>query len=203
MTTDHDPERVIHLGRPHYLWPNGKLLPVISGGATDDGAGKGDEGAAGGGKASDDTGGTATDPPKSEEDWKRHARTWEQRAKENADAAKKLKELEDAQKSDLDKANERASTAEGKASQAELRALRAEVALDKGLSATLAKRLQGSTREEIEKDADELLAEFGEKKTDERRPASRPKERLSGGSDPTEGAEESDPRKLAERIPRL
>lgn len=200
MTTHQDPERVIHLGRPHFLWPDGKLLPVISGGATDDGAGKGDEGK----PPSSDAGGTATDPaPESEEDWKRHARTWEQRAKENADAAKKLKELEDAKKSDLDKANERASTAEGKASQAELRALRAEVALDKGLSATLAKRLQGSTREEIEQDADELLAEFGEKKTDERRPASRPKERLSGGSDPTEGAEESDPRKLAERIPRL
>ncbi len=151
-------------------------------------------------------GGTGTDPaPKSDEDWKKHARTWESRAKENAEAAKKLKELEDSQKSELTKAQEQASTAEGKATAAEQRALRAEVAIEKGLSATLAKRLQGSTKEEIEADADDLLKEFGGGKSDDGKggPASRPKERLSGGSDPTDGVDTDDPRKLAERIPRL
>lgn len=42
-------------------------------------------------------------------------------------------------------------------------ALKWEVALDKGLTKTQAKRLVGKTREELEADADELLAEWGHK----------------------------------------
>jgi hypothetical protein len=45
--------------------------------------------------------------------------------------------------------------------QAQLRALRLEVAAAKGLTPKQAARLQGSTREELEADADDLLATFG------------------------------------------
>lgn len=190
---DLDPERVSHLDRPHWRWSDGTLLPVVSGGATEDGDGDPKDP-----KPDDPPKGDP--PPKSDEDWKKHARTWEQRAKENADAAKKLKELEDSNKSELTKAQEAQQAEAMKASAAELRALRAEVALEKGLSSTLAKRLQGSSRDEIEADADDLLAEFGTK--DGKGPASKPKERLRGGGDPTEEPPE-DPRKLAERIPRF
>ena len=48
--------------------------------------------------------------------------------------------------------------ATSRAEAAERRAMVLEVALDKGLSATLVPRLQGSTREEIEADADALAA---------------------------------------------
>ncbi len=43
----------------------------------------------------------------------------------------------------------------------ELRAWRAEVALAKGVPARHAHRLAGSTREEIEADADQLLVDVG------------------------------------------
>lgn len=45
--------------------------------------------------------------------------------------------------------------------QAQLRAMRLEVAAAKGLTPKQAARLQGSTREELEADADDLLATFG------------------------------------------
>jgi len=51
--------------------------------------------------------------------------------------------------------------AEGKATAAELKATRLEVAFDKGIPAKQAHRLQGSTQEEIEADADEFLQSFG------------------------------------------
>ncbi len=87
-----------------------------------------------------------------------------------ADAAEsKLRELDDAKKSDVDKANERAQRAEERLAQVESRALRAEVAAAKGLPANLAARLQGSTRDEIEADADDLLAVVGTPKTPSRR----------------------------------
>lgn len=55
---------------------------------------------------------------------------------------------------------DRIAAMERKAAEAESRALRAEVAQAKGLTAAQARRLQGSTREELEADADDLLASF-------------------------------------------
>lgn len=46
-------------------------------------------------------------------------------------------------------------------SKGDANALKWEIALEKGLTKTQAKRLVGSTREELEDDADELIAEFG------------------------------------------
>jgi hypothetical protein len=56
---------------------------------------------------------------------------------------------------------ERVAGLEAAVKTAEQRALRAEVANAKGLTPTQAKRLVGETREELEADADELLADIG------------------------------------------
>lgn len=82
--------------------------------------------------------------------------------------SKKLKELEDRDKTELQKAIERAETAEKAQADTASRALRYEVAAAKGLTAKQALRLIGSTREELDADADELLADI----VAERRPPS-------------------------------
>lgn len=56
---------------------------------------------------------------------------------------------------------DRLRDADAAKSEAELRALRIEIGVSKGLSLTLAKRLSGSTAEEIGADADALAAEMG------------------------------------------
>ena len=58
------------------------------------------------------------------------------------------------------KAEQKAKDAEAKAAAAELRADRAEVAAEKGLTPAQAKRLQGSTKEELEADADEFIKDL-------------------------------------------
>jgi hypothetical protein len=99
--------------------------------------------------------------------WKALARENEKRAKANADAAKKLAEIEDANKSEIEKATAAAAEATKSAEDAALRALRLEVAADKApdhLTAkevlNLAKRLHGSTKEELEADADEFFRDI-------------------------------------------
>lgn len=95
--------------------------------------------------------------------------------------------------------------------------LRAEVAAEKGLTAAQAKRLSGSSKEELEADADELLEAFPVSKSDKgdddgkddrssgRPPSRRPAADLKGGSDPDGGQEkvETDPAKLAGSVPRF
>lgn len=117
-----------------------------------------------------------------------------------AEKAAKLDELEGATKSDLEKLTEKATTFEQRAAEAEAKALRLEIAFEKGLTPKQASRLVGSTKEELEADADELLETFGT--------ATKPKGngrmaenlRPSGGGD--EPPEETDPAKLAAAIPR-
>lgn len=138
----------------------------------------------------------------------KEAATYRTKAKELEPLASKAKQLEDANKTEMQKLTEalEASKAEGAKSTGAL--LKLEVALDKapeGMSVAqvrkLAKRLTGSTKEELESDAEELFDEFKPAGTAGRIPG-RPKERLRGGGDPTEEPEETDPRKLAARIPR-
>lgn len=76
-------------------------------------------------------------------------------------ARTELKEIKDAELSDSQKATQRADAAEQRADKAEQQAMRLQVALDKGLTASQAKRLVGDTVEELEADADELLESFG------------------------------------------
>lgn len=67
----------------------------------------------------------------------------------------------EAQKTEAQKLADRASAAEAKAAEHEQSALRSQVALEKGLTASQAKRLVGATRDELVADADELLKDIG------------------------------------------
>jgi len=112
----------------------------------------------------------------------------------------KLKELEDKDKSEAEKLTARVTELESQLAQANSRVMRAEIALDKGLTRTQARRLVGETEDELAADADDLLSSFT---PDQKSPApAKPTEDLKGGGDPTQEPTELDPRKLAESIPR-
>jgi hypothetical protein len=81
-------------------------------------------------------------------------------AKERDRLAARLQELEDRDKSEAQKLAERAQTAETEAAKARTQLLRFEVASDKKLPASWANRLQGSTKEELEADAEALLKDL-------------------------------------------
>lgn len=144
-------------------------------------------------------------PAQPETDWKAEARKWEARAKENSGAATRLAELENAKKTEAEKTAERLTAAERKAAAAELSALRLDVALDKapeGMAVAqvrkLARRLSGSTREEIEADAAELFADFAPKPTTDSR---RPVESLKSGALPAGETTPADPNDWMRRRP--
>lgn len=158
---------------------------------------------------------TETDWEAEAKKWKALSRKHESTAKQNAAAAQKLKEHEDAQKTKEQQAADKAAEAERRASSAEQAALRLEVALDKapeGMSIAqvrkLAKRLAGTSREEMESDAEELFADFKPANNDDdtdrgngsRR---RPREKLRPGAAPDADPDETDPAKLAAKVPRM
>jgi len=130
------------------------------------------------------------------------------RLKELEPLAKKAKELEDEQKSESEKSTEARTKAEKAAADATQEAARLRVALNKGLTEVQAKRLIGETQEELEADADELLASFEKKdddKSDKESQEGKKSETPKGGertgaTGDTDG-EETDPRKLAARLP--
>ena len=107
-------------------------------------------------------------------------------------AEARLAEIGAANKTDAEKAADRLADAEKKATEAQARADRLEVAAAKGLTPSQAKRLQGSTVEELEADADELLADFKPADDGQGMPRRKPRE-LSSGNDPDDnsGATES------------
>lgn len=126
------------------------------------------------------------------------------RMKAAEEKAKKYDELEESKKTETEKLVEQTKSLEDRATKAEADAMRFRVALRKGLSDTQAKRLVGFTEEELESDADDLLASFGganPSKGDP--PPGKPREDLRGGGDPTEEPIEMDPAKLADDIPRV
>ncbi len=116
----------------------------------------------------------------------------------------RVQEHEDATKTEQERATERAAEAERLASSATLEAARLRVALKKGLTELQAKRLVGETEEELEQDADDLLASFqtedDRQEPDPLRP--RPRERLRPGAAPSAEPEVTDPAKLADLVPR-
>lgn len=142
--------------------------------------------------------------------WKEMSRKHEKRSEENATAADELKRLRESKQTDEEKVAAKLADLEKRANAADARTLRAEVALAKGLSAAQTKRLQGSTREELEADADDLLESFPAAKDGKEGdgggdPSRKPRERFFGGGDPTGSSEpvETDPAKLAASVPRL
>lgn len=124
-------------------------------------------------------------------------------------ALTKINEAQHEGKSESEKLAGQLADLEKKLADSGARALRAEVVAAKGLTPAQAKRLSGTTREELEADADELLEAFpsagggaGAPPSQQPRSAAGGGGHLSGGGDPTEGAEEKvDPAKLAEAIP--
>lgn len=119
----------------------------------------------------------------------------------------KLKEIEDRDKSELEKERDAKTVAEKRAEEAEARALRLEVAAEKGLTLRQAKRLAGSTREELEADADELLEDLGGASGSNgngdsggrKPPPGKPKEKLRPGHVP-DATDEPDADKVAELV---
>ena len=104
---------------------------------------------------------SAADEPKPESDVPPEVARALRKANKEAETLRlRLKEFEDRDKSEADKLAEKAAAAERKAQELEARMLRVEVAASKGLTLAQAKRLIGETREELEADADELLADI-------------------------------------------
>lgn len=109
--------------------------------------------------------------------WKHHARKHEQRANAAPDAAelerlraaeaelnaRKAAELSETERlqAERDAAAAAAATAKAERDEAARKALVLEIAADKGLTPAQATRLQGSTKEELEADADVLKTQFG------------------------------------------
>ena len=75
----------------------------------------------------------------------------------------KVKADQDASKSDMQKVLDKVAGLEKRAEEAERKALVAEVASEQKLTPAQARRLQGSTRDELEADAKDLLEAFGSK----------------------------------------
>lgn len=109
-----------------------------------------------------DAGKQAIDRMKAERDAAR------KEARANADAARRLADIEAQQEKANQTAAEREAAAEKRAAEADAKALRLEVAFEKGLTPAQAKRLVGSSREELEADADDILEHFPVKKDDGR-----------------------------------
>jgi hypothetical protein len=134
-------------------------------------------------------------------------RAAEARAKE---LEAKVKEAEDAEKTEVEKLQGQVATLTKQAEDAQSRADRFEVAASKGLTLAQARRLVGSTKEELETDADEMRAELGldkdesddDKSTDKQeqdKGIGRPRERMTPGAS-NETDDEPDPGKLADSI---
>jgi hypothetical protein len=119
-------------------------------------------GAAGdGGAGGDATGGDKDSGAKKALDSERAARRKaEADAKAARDELTKIKNDMAAGKTDAERTAQMLAELRERADASDMRALRAEVAQSKGLTAAQAKRLQGTTVEELEADAEELLAAF-------------------------------------------
>jgi hypothetical protein len=119
--------------------------------------------------------------------------------KQLSELQSRLQEIEDKDKSELERLTERLGAAERRALDAD----RLEIALEKGLTKGQAKRLVGTTREELETDADDLLSDLavGDEKPAPT-PSRQPQERLRPGAAPDVEPEETDPAKLAAAVQR-
>lgn len=122
---------------------------------------------------------------------------------ESFDAERALKKIHKAN-AEAARLRERARKAETdrdeKVSALEAEKLRLRIGYRLGLPEKLIDRLKGKTEEEILADAEDMLGALGAGKRPS--PTQKPKEALRGGSKPDDEPEETDPRKLAARVPR-
>jgi DNA repair exonuclease SbcCD ATPase subunit len=129
------------------------------------------------------------------------AKNLRERVKQLEAAESKLREIEDSEKSELQRLQEQLADAEKRAGTAQMESLRLQVAHDKGLTPSQARRLSGSTLEELEADADELLELFARpSQEDTPRVPSRPRPRLT--DDTPSNEETRTPDQLASEVMR-
>lgn len=88
------------------------------------------------------------------------AKSLRERLRKAEEAEAKLAEIENANKSETEKMQERLKAAEDALEKANRESMRAKVAADKKLPPALADRLRGDSIEEMEADADTLLADL-------------------------------------------
>lgn len=112
------------------------------------------------------------------------------RVKELSPFEKAVKDAEEASKSETTKLNEALNGERDARTKAERDLLRFTVAADKGVPANLVKFLSGTSKEEIEQSATELLAELGTAKPTM---PGRPTERLVDGRPSKSTLERDDP----------
>lgn len=144
----------------------------------------------------------------------RKALAAERKARRDAEKAAKalqvkLQEIEDADKSEVEKLRGQVEGLTKQAEAAQAKADRFEVAAAKGLSLAQARRLVGSTKEELEDDADAMRAELGldkddsdesdDKNEEKDEAVGRPRERMRSGAS-NEEDEAPDAGKLADSI---
>jgi len=155
-----------------------------------------------------DTREAATD----ERDWKAEAERWKKLSRQNekaaADRAAKLKQYEDEGKSESQRLQEERDSHKTRAEKAEIALRKREIAEEHAPEhatvaqiKAVARRLSGDDDDSLEADAKELFELIAPEPKAPKTP-SRPKERLKGGSEPDEDPEPTDPRKLADLIPR-
>ena len=96
--------------------------------------------------------------------------------------AAKFDEAEQASKSELERIAEERDAIKSRADKAESDFMRLFVAHNKGLTPAQAKRLVGSTKEELEADADEILRDFPTSSTGQQRQAVAPASLKSGSA---------------------
>jgi flagellar biosynthesis GTPase FlhF len=180
------------------------MYPIAGGASDDDDDSDDDEG------GGDDGGNGDEDDVARIRRQARHHESENTRLKRELEEAKKaearLKELEDAEKTELQREKEQREAAERAAAESKLELARTRVAMRKGLTESQARRLQGTTEEEIEADAEDLIKSFGishnEGDDEEEDLPRRPREALRSGNRPQSEPEETDPRKLAASLPR-
>jgi hypothetical protein len=149
-----------------------------------------------------------------DKDWQAEAEKWRGLSRKNEksfkDTAAKLKQYEDANKTELQRLQEERDSGMTRAEKAEAALKRRELAeqfapehATVAQIKAVAKRLSGADDDELEADAKELFELIApEPKAAPKVAGARPKERLKGGSEPDEAPEVTDPRKLADLIPR-
>ena len=105
-----------------------------------------------------DTGSATT--AQADKDWKAETEKWKGLARQHEANSKKLLAIEESQKTEAQKLADARTAAEKVATDSQAEAMRLRVALAKSLPADMADRLRGSTKEELEADADALLKLF-------------------------------------------
>ena len=146
------------------------------------------------------------------EKWKALSKKHEGRSKEGLAAIEELAQLKEKDKTELQKATDRVAELEKELAQERTERMREAVGRRKSLTDTQVRRLQGTTEEELEADADELMAAFKppDPPDDDADPSRQGNGRRQGTPTPrlkpgaVQGAEpvETDPRKLAAAVDR-